>query len=211
MNDNYIITWQHCENRHIICCSYRLTVKRWVSHVEQEQELHTPGAPEFTPVFSGVCPPRSLVLCVMFCRSLFVFLSFFCWPLCCLSLDLWLLITPLVSSDYPSGIFWLPLWYLLITPLVSSDYPSGIFWLPLWYLLITPLVSSDYPDGIFWLPLWYLLITPLVSSNLSWWFWKLKLIVSTISDILVNSLALSISCGIVPYLCIVVFFNATFI
>ena len=62
----------------------------------------------------------------------------------------------MVSSDYPYGIFWLPLWYLLITPMVSSDYPYGIFWLPLWYLLITPMISSDYPYGIFWLPLWYL-------------------------------------------------------
>jgi hypothetical protein len=91
-------------------------------------------------------------------------LSLLFWPLCFLSFfDLRLLITPLVSSDYLFGIFWIPLWYLLIT--VSSDYPFGIFWLPLWYLLNTPLVSSDY--GIFWLPLWYLLITPLVSSNLS--------------------------------------------
>ena len=53
-----------------------------------------------------------------------------------------------MASDYPFGIFWLPLWYLLITPLISTDYPFGIFWLPLWYLLITSLVSSDYPFGI---------------------------------------------------------------
>jgi hypothetical protein len=39
----------------------------------------------------------------------------------------WLLITPLVASDYPFSIFWLPLWWLLITPLVASDYPFGIF------------------------------------------------------------------------------------
>jgi hypothetical protein len=31
---------------------------------------------------------RSLVLCIMFCRSLFVLLSCFFWPLCCLSFDL---------------------------------------------------------------------------------------------------------------------------
>ena len=30
------------------------------------------GAPVFTPVFSGVLVTRSLLLCVMFCRSLFV-------------------------------------------------------------------------------------------------------------------------------------------
>ena len=36
----------------------------------------------------------------MFCRSLFVLMSFFLWPLCCLSFfDLRILITPLVSSN----------------------------------------------------------------------------------------------------------------
>ena len=51
------------------------------------------------PVFSGVRVTQSLVLCVMCCRSLFVFLSFFICPLCCLSFDLRILITPLVSSN----------------------------------------------------------------------------------------------------------------
>jgi hypothetical protein len=54
------------------------------------------------------CPLRfiiesqSLVLYVMFCRSLFVLLS--CWPLCCLFFDLRILITPFVSlsSSYTS-------------------------------------------------------------------------------------------------------------
>jgi hypothetical protein len=88
---------------------------------------------------------------------LFVLLYFIFWPLCCLFFfDIRILITPLVPSDYPFGIFWLPLWYLRFT---TSDYPFGIFWLSLWYLLITPLVSSDYPFGIFWLPLWYLRFT----------------------------------------------------
>jgi len=55
--------------------------------------------PEFSPVVSGVRITRSLVLCVMFCRSLFVLLSFFFWPFCCLLfLDLRILITPLVLS-----------------------------------------------------------------------------------------------------------------
>ena len=35
----------------------------------------------------------------MFCTSLFVLLYFFIWSLCCLSFDLRLLITPLVSSN----------------------------------------------------------------------------------------------------------------
>jgi hypothetical protein len=56
-------------------------------------------APEFTPVFSRVRVTRSVVLCVMFCRSLFDLLSFFFSPLCCLSFFyLKILITPLVSS-----------------------------------------------------------------------------------------------------------------
>ena len=52
------------------------------------------GAPEFTPgfysIFSFMC---------MFCRPLFVLLSFFFLPSCCLSFDLRILITPLVSSN----------------------------------------------------------------------------------------------------------------
>jgi hypothetical protein len=66
-----------------------------------EQELFT--LPEHIwvhpRVFSWVHVTRSLVLYVMFCRSLFVLLYFFFWPLCCLSFDLQILITPLVSTN----------------------------------------------------------------------------------------------------------------
>ena len=126
--------------------------------------LSLSGAPDSSPVFSGVHVCSIFSIFVAFCRYLFVFFCFFC---CCwlhvyciylyLSfLDLWLLITP--SSDYP---------FLLITP--SSDYsffwlslPSDypFFWLPFPsdypFLLITP--SSDYPFLLitfFWLPLRY--------------------------------------------------------
>ena len=60
------------------------------------------GALSSTPDFNGVRVARSLVFCVMFCRSLYVLLSFFFWPLCCLSFDLRILITPLVSSNSSS-------------------------------------------------------------------------------------------------------------
>ena len=55
----------------------------------------------FAPFWiSGVRVTRSLLLYVMFCRSLFVPLSFFLWPLCYLFFfDLRILITPLVSSN----------------------------------------------------------------------------------------------------------------
>ena len=47
--------------------------------------------------------PAFLLSCVVFCRLLFVRLSLFFWPLYyLLFLDLWLLITPLVSSILPS-------------------------------------------------------------------------------------------------------------
>ena len=50
--------------------------------------------PSSPPVISRVRVTRSLVLCVMFWRSLFVFLSFFFWPFCCLSFfDLRILMT----------------------------------------------------------------------------------------------------------------------
>ena len=50
------------------------------------------------PVFSGVRVARSLISCVVFCRSMFVIFSFFIWPLCFLSF---------------LG-FWLPLWSVQI-------------------------------------------------------------------------------------------------
>ena len=66
----------------IISC--RRIVTRLVSHVEQKL-LTLPEYLSSSLVFSGVCVARSLVFCVMFCRSLFV-LRF-------------------TASDCPSGIF----------------------------------------------------------------------------------------------------------
>ena len=57
------------------------------------------GAPEFTIGFKWGSFTRSLVLCVLFCRSLFVLLSLFFWQLYCLSFDYRFVITPLVSSN----------------------------------------------------------------------------------------------------------------
>ena len=74
-------------------------VRRWVPLVEQEL-LTLPEYLSSSPDFSGFRVARSLALCVTFCRSLFVLLFFFFWPLCCLSFfDLRILITPLVSSS----------------------------------------------------------------------------------------------------------------
>ena len=48
---------------------------------------------------SGVRVTRSLGFCAVFCVT-FILLSFFIWPLFCLSVDLRLLITPLASSSF---------------------------------------------------------------------------------------------------------------
>jgi len=66
---------------HGVVCSFRL-----LEHLSS----HT--------VVRGVRVIRSLVFCVMFCRSLFVLLSFYFWSLYCLSyFYLRILITPLSS------------------------------------------------------------------------------------------------------------------
>ena len=71
-----------------------------VSLVEQEL-LTIPEHPSSSLISSEVRVARSLVFCVVLCRSLFVILSFFCWPLDCLSFfDLRLPITALVSSKF---------------------------------------------------------------------------------------------------------------
>ena len=54
----------------------------------------------FTPVFSGVRVTWSLVLCAVFCRSLFVLLYFFLLAIVLYALHRFrILITPLVSSN----------------------------------------------------------------------------------------------------------------
>ena len=66
---------------------------------------------EFTTGFNVVPDVRSLVFCVVFCRSLFVLLSFFFWPLYCLFFDLRLkpnFITVLLTF------LWFPFRYVLV-------------------------------------------------------------------------------------------------
>jgi hypothetical protein len=74
------------------------------------------------PVFSGVRVARSLVFCVMFCRSSFVLLSFFHWPFYCLpSFNLQFLIIPLVSSN---------LSYVVVLPYRYAPTKLSIFYIP---------------------------------------------------------------------------------
>ena len=86
-----------------------------------EQELFTlPEHLSSPPVFSGVRVTQSLVLCVMFCRSLFVLL-FFSFGHC------------VVYFSSIDG-FWLPLWYpqsLLMTQFKRYERDVAIFTTPL--------------------------------------------------------------------------------
>ena len=63
-------------------------VTRWVPHVEQ-------GLLTLSVHLSTCCSIFSLL-----CNVLKIVLSFVFWPLCCLSFDLRLLITPLASSNF---------------------------------------------------------------------------------------------------------------
>ena len=83
---------------------HNIVFKKYIRRVPLvEQELLTiPEHPSSSPIISWVRDTRSLVLCVMFYRSLFVLLSFFFGLLCCLFFNLWL--------------FWLALWYLQTLP-----------------------------------------------------------------------------------------------
>jgi hypothetical protein len=74
---------------------FMLNITRRMPLVEHEL-LTIPVYMSSTPVFSGVRVTRSLVLCVVLCRSFVVLKSFFCWSLRCLSIDLRILICKLV-------------------------------------------------------------------------------------------------------------------
>jgi hypothetical protein len=97
---------------HVRWCSCSLTVIQRVSLVEQKL-LSLPGHLGSPPVFSGA---RSLVFCVVFCRSLFVSLSCFH-----LTIVLYVLLR-LTNSDYPFGIF------KLFSPVVLLLNYTNIIW-----------------------------------------------------------------------------------
>jgi hypothetical protein len=82
------------------CCVSDLALQKFHKTCWYMGKRTLSEVPDIAVVLSGVRVTRSLVLCVMFCRSLFVRLSGFFWSLCCLTFfDLWLLITPLVSLN----------------------------------------------------------------------------------------------------------------
>ena len=83
----------------LICHNHNLALSSFMTYHRVCNKSNTTGAtseggtayhyraPKFTPppIFSGARVARSLVFCVMFCKSLFIYLSFFFWSLYCLS------------------------------------------------------------------------------------------------------------------------------
>ena len=79
------------------------------------------------PIFSGVRVARSLVLCVMFCRTLFFLLLFCFCPLCSLSFfELRILSTPCILCPSLNYAFWVS--HCVLCPSLNSA-----FWVSLWY------------------------------------------------------------------------------
>jgi hypothetical protein len=113
-----------------------------VSHAKQALFIlreHLVSPPDFSGVH--VAP----VFRVMFCRWSFVLLSFIFWPLCWLYFyDLRLLITSLVSSNFPCII------HLYLSPIVlfSSLFvlylPPWLFWIISWLYYYTLLYLHHY-------------------------------------------------------------------
>ena len=93
---NKTTIWPFLSGRSLVRLAYQIT-----------NQIHPHWAP---PVFSGVRVTRSLVLCVCLVDRC---LSFFFWPLCCLSFfDLRILITSL--------------WYL--HTLITNEFGDRIMW-----------------------------------------------------------------------------------
>ena len=88
-----MLLWS-CRSIRLICIQWILTGVTCGAGIAYPYVAH-----EFAAGFSVVRVTQSLVFCGVFSRSLFVLLSLFFWPLCCLSFDIWILMTSLVSSN----------------------------------------------------------------------------------------------------------------
>ena len=105
----YIIFVSRMTEDMSVCCNHNLVISsfmiyHWVCHNMGATCGARPGnsseAHEFTLDFSGFLFARFLDFCVVLCRSLFALLLFLFQPLFCLSFDLRLCITTLVSSNF---------------------------------------------------------------------------------------------------------------
>ena len=82
-----------------ILSEFQMLNKKYKLYLSPTFIEHIPEHLSSPPVFSGVRVYSIFSFIYMFCRSLFVLLYFFFWPLCCLFFDIRILIAPLVSSN----------------------------------------------------------------------------------------------------------------
>ena len=89
----------------------------------------------------------------MFCRSLFVLLYFFVWPLCCLFFfDIRILITPLVSSNYSCQWLWIDHAWLYLRVSLTSMLRVSLTFIVVNLYLSSPNHHSHVNASI---PTWY--------------------------------------------------------
>ena len=129
---------------HVRFCSCCLTLAQRMSLVVAQELPTLPEHLSSPQIFSGFTLLNLQLIILVFYGSLFVLLA--------------IVLSVLLPSDYPFGIFW-PLYCLScfrpITPLVSFGHCivcSASVRLPLWYLLaivLSVLLPSDYPFSIF--------------------------------------------------------------
>ena len=99
----------------------------WRVRQVEEELLNLPNDLNSRQLLSGVRVTRSLVFCVVFCRSLFVLFSSFLWSLYCLFLfDLRILLTPLL----------IVLNITKIVPIISINFSNRISSLITHYVLL---------------------------------------------------------------------------
>ena len=127
---------------------------QWIKRILQTPRKYinnscSTSEPEFIPSFSDVRVAWSLVLCALIGRSLFVLFYFFFWPLCCLSFDLRILITPLVSTNSSFLTTIKCNWYLSQALVARSHHPlfsnflfTNLFSIKFLYFFI---ISSLFP------------------------------------------------------------------
>jgi hypothetical protein len=129
----------------------------WRVPLVEEELLALPEHLISLSVFSGVRVAQSLVLCVLFCRLLFILLSFFLLSIA-LSAFLWF-----TTSDYLFGI--LDLW-LLITPLHQMESYSNIL-MTKYLLLVTSAADILFPCLIL-----FFCLHPFLHHYVTLNFWK---------------------------------------
>lgn len=84
-----------------VCFSY-IRDKNQLKKKQDQKTQQLGGTNETGTAYTclrGIRVVQCLVFCVVFCTLVYRYLSFFFWPLFCLSIDLQLLITPLLSSN----------------------------------------------------------------------------------------------------------------